>query len=245
MKIPLIALPSWVIPGTYLENIRFLESHEEVGAVELLFFFYDDETEALFSRERPEIEDYRHRFIFTAHLPDVLRPEHESLVEHLSPLVRHFIVHPLAGSSAEESAIFLSAWMDRYGKDRFLIENTKTSIFESFIPLLPPDTKLCMDCGHLLLEGRSPRDFFDAYGGGRIREIHLHGIDLHAATWDEKLPDHRSFPPDSPWFTALLPRLGDYSGIVNVEVFSWEEGQAGIKALGRIKDEALGNANRP
>jgi hypothetical protein len=117
-------VPSWVIPGTYLENLRFLEDKRDIDGVELLFFIYDEEIKAMLNREWAGICEYARRFTFTAHLPDTLKPEHEELIEKLLPLVKHFIVHPAPGDKAEEQAGFLADWMKRRGVSRFLLENT-------------------------------------------------------------------------------------------------------------------------
>jgi len=47
-----LSVPSFVIPGTYLENVLFLEDFAEIRAVELLFYLYDPETRELLIRER-------------------------------------------------------------------------------------------------------------------------------------------------------------------------------------------------
>jgi hypothetical protein len=78
-----IFVPSWIIPGTYLENIRFLEDKRAISGVELLFFLYDGETRQLFEREYAEIARYRSRFRFTAHLPEPLTVDHGEFVDML------------------------------------------------------------------------------------------------------------------------------------------------------------------
>ena len=229
--------PSWVIPGTYAENLRFLENKKEIGGVELLFFMYDDEIKKQLDSEWDEICRFRGRFVFTAHLPEQLLPAHEELVGRLAPLVRHFIVHP-PGENPGARARLLTEWTERYGghgrEPLFLAENTSPGLLESLLPHLGEETGLCMDTGHLLLEGKNPAAFFAAHGD-RIGEIHLHGIDREAARSDGRLADHRRLRGDEPWLVELVPLLGDYRGLVNLEVFSWEEVSAGIAALQKIQ----------
>jgi len=232
---PVISVPSWVIPGTYAENLRFLESKKEIQGVELLFFLYDDEIKNQFDSEWDEISGYAERFTFTAHLPELLLPEHESLIARLAPLVRHFIVHPDAGNPAGQAAL-LRIWTERYGAV-FLAENiyqgNSVSALEVLLPHLDKNFPLCMDTGHLLLDGKSPSVFFKTWQD-RIKEIHLHSLDRNQSAVDRRLADHRRLREDEPWLLELLPLLKCYQGIVNLEVFSWEEVKAGIEVLRKL-----------
>ena len=234
--------PSWVIPGTYAENLRFLADKTAIAGVELLFFIYDDEIQKQLDSEWDEICRFGERFIFTAHLPGKLSAEHEGLVARLAPLVRHCIVHPPCENPGALAKL-LAEWTKRYGGVQsprktgrgsggplFLAENISAGLLEALLPLLDAGTGLCMDTGHLLIEGRNPAAFFAAHRD-RIGEIHLHGLDREAALHDGRLADHRRLRGDEPWLAELLPLLGDYRGLVNLEVFSWEEVRAGIEAL--------------
>jgi len=224
MIMPVLSVPSWVIPGTYAENLRFLESKKEVRGVELLFFMYDEEIKCQFDSEWDEICGFRNRFVFTAHLPELLLSAHKELIARLAPLVRHFIVHPDAENPADQ-AVLLKSWAERYGAV-FLMEN----IFKGKGIFYDGDFALCMDTGHLLLDGQSPSDFFRARQD-RIKEIHLHGLDRKQSAVDGRLADHRRLREDDPWLLELIPLLKGYRGIVNLEVFSWEEVEAGIVVL--------------
>jgi len=226
--LPAFSVPSWVIPGTYIENLRFLESKESIHGVELLFFLYDDKIKAQLDSEWEDICRYRERFVFTAHLPEVLLPAHEELVARLAPLVRHFIVHPEIKNPAAQVRLLVE-WTEHYGAG-FLMENTKPGLLEAMLPHLEASSGLCMDTGHLLLAGQNPAEFFAAYRR-RIGEIHLHAVDREKASVDGKLADHRQLRQDEPWLRELLGLLADYRGIINMEVFSWEEVEAGIDVL--------------
>lgn len=214
-----IFVPSWVVPGTYLENIRFLEDKRAISGVELLFFLYDEETRRLFEREYHEIMGYRSRFQFTAHLPEPLEPKHAALIDMLSPLVKHFIVHP------DGSAVFPD--------NRFVLENTQLEKFEAALRQFPADKSVCMDTGHLLLEDEPPLAFFHRYGD-RIKEIHLHGLDRDKALLDGLLPDHRPVKKNDRWFRELQPALTRFNGVVNLEVFSWQEVAESLDQLGLL-----------
>lgn len=227
------SVPSWVVPGTYLENLRFL-ADKPVAGVELLFFIYDEEVARLFDAEFEGICEFGGRFVFTAHLPDDLRPEHEALVGRLAPLVRHFVVHPAATPEAwGAQARMLDAWAGEYGSadaPRFLLENTVPGLLEGVLPLLDANVGVCMDTGHLLERGMRPAEFL-ARHGGRVREIHLHGMDRGRAAVDGRLADHRAVRPGDAWLRELLPSLRAFHGVVNLEVFSWDEAAESLRAL--------------
>jgi hypothetical protein len=226
-----VTVPSWVIPGTYRENLVFLADQTAITGVELLFFLYDGEVKALLDTEWPAIREYARRFTFTVHLPDRVRPEHEELVGRLFPYTRHFIVHPPLPGEAEALGGLLRSWAGTYGKDRlFLLENTLPGRLEALEPHLPPEAGFCMDTGHLLLEGRDPAAFFKRHRD-RIGEIHLHGTDRDAAARDGRLPDHRPINAGAPWVRELLPCLAGFAGVVNLEVFSWEEAERSLSVL--------------
>lgn len=226
-----------MIPGTYGDNLSFLARDERIEVVELLFFLYDAETRDLLLREFPAIEEYAGRFAYTVHLPDRLRSEHEELVARFVPLAERFIVHPCEGERETDAlAALLAGWEARYDPGpalgRFLLENTQGGRLEALRARLPR-MGLCMDTGHLLLEGRSPAAWFDAHAD-LIAEIHLHGTDAAAAAGDGRLVDHRALRPGDPWLAELVPRLRSFSGIVNLEVFSWEEAEGSLSTLGGL-----------
>jgi hypothetical protein len=223
-------VPSWVIPGTYLENLRFLANKPEIAGVELLFFLYNREIWEQFEAERRGIEEFRDRFSFTVHLPDLLLPEHRVLVRELSPLARHFIVHPGPEAGAAAQGELLRSWKNT---GSFLIENTLPGRLPALLPYLDEDTGLCMDTGHLLLEGQNPADFLRRWGD-RVKEIHLHGLNREKAARDGRLPDHRPLREGEPWLLELAPLLGEFAGPINLEVFSWEEAAESIAVLKRL-----------
>jgi hypothetical protein len=234
-----LSVPSWVIPGSYLENLRFLEDKADVRGVELLFFLYDDEIALQLETEWEGILGMKDRFVFTAHLPDRILPQHEALVERLDPLARSFVAHPGPAENAPALAALLADWEKRYPprpdlpgppSRRFLAENTQSGLFEALLPHLGEAAGICMDTGHLLLEGKSPADFFKTHRD-RIGEIHLHGVDREKAVLDGRLADHRAVRAEEDWFRELFPLLREFNGIINTEVFSWEEASAGMESI--------------
>jgi hypothetical protein len=226
-----ISVPSWVIPGTYLENLQFLEDKMAIDSVELLFFIYDEGVKKLFLKEWPILmKYYQWRFSYTAHLPAELDMSHRHLISNLHDFVDYFIVHPASPDKAQQQVDILSKLFEEFGENQFLIENTNPLYMENLLPMLPDDIHICMDTGHLLTANISVIDHYNKYKG-RIKEIHLHGVDYEKAKIDGRLPDHRPIKADDPWFVELLPELQKFSGVINLEVFSWEEAKKSLEVL--------------
>ena len=203
-----LSVPSYIVPGTYLENVLYLEGLPEVRAVELLFYLYDEDARGLLARERGGLAARRGRFAFSVHMPDRLEPGHAELLGLTLGLAGRFILHPPpSGSSAFLRLV--QSWRAQHG-DRFLLENLVGRCFEELAAELP-DLPLCMDTGHLLLNGSEVGGFLERWGP-RVREIHLHGL--------RQGEDHRPFAAADPWFQDLVPFLRGFAGVVNVEVFS-------------------------
>jgi len=224
----ILSVPSWVIPGTYAENLRFLENKKDIDGVELLFFMYDDEIKKQLDSEWDEIVSFSGRFVFTAHLPERLLPVHNELIKKLAPIVRHFIVHPDINNISAQVKL-LSDFSETF-QIPFLTENTNPGYLDKLLPFLDKNNGMCMDTGHLLLDGKDPANYFSEYGN-RIKEIHLHGMNREKAVIDGRLADHRSLRGNEPWLAELFLLLKNYSGVINLEMFSWDEIAASIPCI--------------
>lgn len=235
MKQLRIACPSWVIPGTYGENLRFLEDKPAIQHVELLFFIYDSTVQQELERDLELIQNYRGRFSYTAHLPDRLSKEHQRLIDILLPFTDHFIIHPVNPEEpykVDELARLLQSWRRLYG-DIFLAENTKPLWLDAFLARIS-DIPLCMDTGHLE-EPEAVLEFWHQWKS-RIGEIHLHSTDAKAAKIDGRLPDHRPLRGDEGWLEPLLKEIKeqDRQRLINLELFSWEEVAVSLRTLQKI-----------
>jgi sugar phosphate isomerase/epimerase len=220
----ILSCPSFIIPGTYLENLEYIRDRGLAESVELLFFIFDTDTDELLGREIEGIRELSADLGITVHLPDDLTPEHEKIVELTSGFARHYVVHPTPGDE-DPFVEIVSSWRKRYG-DRFLLENLIGRSFESLLTRFDGEMPVCCDTGHLLVRGESPSDFLGRYGD-RIREIHLHGLD---EGWD-----HNPFFSDEPWFVELAPRLEEFDGIVNIEVFKEDHLKTVLDSLRKRK----------
>jgi len=215
----IISVPSYVIPGSYYENVKFIAGYKAVKSIELLFFFFDSETRELFRREKESIKAYADRFFFTVHMPEHLKPEHVEIVELTRDLAARYILH-LPASNTDQFMGELKRWRRRYG-DVFLIENLIHLDIECYLKQ-DPALHVCCDTGHLLLRDKNINTFLQNYET-RIQEIHLHGV------LDGK--DHKLFDPEEPWFVELIPFLQKFQGVVNLEVFSIKEVEIALNVL--------------
>lgn len=223
----ILSVPSYVIPGTYAENLRFLADKADVAGVELLFYFWDAQTLELISRETPEILSLAGRFRYTAHLPDRIGPEHGEILKAVGGFAASFVAHPPKDPEAlPEFAALLERWRGDYG-DRFYLENTRVDSFDRARKALP-DIPLCVDLGHLQMEGVDPAAFVrDLEEEGRsIAELHLHGLSGET--------DHSPFGADAPWLIDLAPFLRRFDGVAEIELFDWREAAAAIRAIREV-----------
>lgn len=226
----ILTAPSYIIPGTYLENIAYLARSVDSGelsgiwGVELLFFFFDPETDELYAKEREGVESYRDRFIFTVHMPDDLTAQYQGIVEMTKDIALQYILHPpvlegAGGTRGKEFGNLVQGWIGRYG-DRFLIENLIGRDLEQYLNI--ENLRICLDVGHLLLNNGSPTHFLEHYGD-RVRQIHLHGLENGA--------DHKKLDSKAPWFRDLVPLLRDFKGVVELEVFDADTLRYNIEVL--------------
>jgi len=227
----ILSVPSYVIPGTYAENLRFLADKREIAGVELLFYFWDAETRDLLARESEEIHSFDGRFRFTAHLPDQVGREHREILEATASFVRSYIVHPPREPDALPAFVrLMDDWRSRFG-DRFFLENVCLDSFERARKAIP-DMPLCVDEGHLLMEGRDPAAFIAGLleEGRRVEELHLHGIVDGS--------DHKPFDAEASWLPGIAPFLRSFQGVTEIELFAWEEAEAALNALRAIVEPA-------
>ncbi len=221
----IISSPSYIIPGTYAENVIFADKNlSDLSGMELLFFFFDDETEKLFINERKVIEKYKQRFKFTVHLPDDIKPENERILDMTSEFAIGFVVHPPENITDEKISL-LKKWISDYG-NRFYIENligrSAFSLIDRMDDLPGYNPKLCLDTGHLLLNNQNPTEYFNRHFTN-ISEIHLHGV------IDNK--DHEPFNGNESWFLEMIPLLKRFNGIINLELFNYEQIKSSLSIL--------------
>ncbi len=220
----ILSCPSYIIPGTWWENIQHIEENlPAISNVELLFFMYDDETKRLLAPEEEKILSYEGRLTLTVHLPDPLYSEHEELIEKTSPLANYWIIHPPEEGEEPAFTAMINSWRSRYG-NRFLLENLIGRNHFWFVH--QTEWPLCLDTGHALRRGHSPLQYFLRWKK-RIKEIHLH--DIH------QNKDHSPLSADSIWLKDFIPALSEYTGILTIELFKETELRSSLQVLKQLK----------
>jgi hypothetical protein len=233
-------VPSYQIPGTWLENLRYLAPLQWIGGVELLIFSFDPESRDLFVSEIEEIKDYAKRFAFTLHLPDPLpstegnqpSPILEELFALTDPIVERYVVHPPQSTDFDSWATTLTWARRNFGTERFLLEYTGKEAFAAAEIATAPslsDLPICADTGCLLKEGLDPAAWVSAYTS-RIKEIHLHGIGTDPISQHEawapsprERKDHRPLEASDTWALYIAALAEENEWIVNLETFSIAE----------------------
>lgn len=222
-----LCVPSWQIPGSWLENARALASLPWIEGMELLFFSYDHEARRVFAEECDEIARFSERYSFSLHLPDPLTPEALDLIEMTHSFVELYIFHPWKN---DRKAAGQKAWADTvetlrasYGAERFALEYTGESAFEKSLALFP-DLPLCADSGCLIRNGQEPLDWIAARHKA-IREIHL-----HAARGGK---DHLPLGPGDAWLPDFAKAAAESDWRVVLETFSLADTEASYEAFRR------------
>jgi sugar phosphate isomerase/epimerase len=96
--------------------------------------------------------------------------------------------------------------------------------FEWLGPIISElDLAVCLDCGHLMLQGGDIHSFFNAYAA-QIPIIHLYGIQTnHFHDALDQIPDKL--------MVEITRLLGQFDGMVSLEVFSFAHLQASLTFL--------------
>jgi sugar phosphate isomerase/epimerase len=114
------------------------------------------------------------------------------------------------------------------------IENLEDPLFEMAVPLIEKhDTGICMDVGHLAVQGIDELDFLARYAR-RIREVHLHDAIRRSSTHPQPR-DHLALGQGETEFLALLRQLEQtgFDGPVILELNSHSDLEASLHQLGR------------
>ncbi len=263
-----LACPSWVIPGSWGENLDFILSQVErpVNGVELLVFDFDAKTRAALAAELPTIARAASQLELSIHLPSRVGPGTLELVDMMKDFAKVFVVHPPKRGDEGDFAGFLRAAADDALRGQlFAIEYTNEGDFargfglldESGIP--SSNFPICMDTGHLLIEGRDPADFA-RWAGERLARVHLHDIVCKAApsggadsfpvrsgTADSvgTMRDHAPLKGGSAWLGRLFPILEAFAGTVELELFDWEAVLASARLLSSMETMSADQATDP
>jgi adenosylcobalamin phosphodiesterase len=240
-----LACPSFVYPAGYVENVRCLAPF--VDEIELLFF------ESRFADSLPSREMIRElmqlarsgSITYNVHLPTDIYLGHRDArvrrtavdvlvqtIDRCAPLdPTTFTLHLTRDSSepddrrwqtnAETSleAVLATGLPGR----RLSVENLDDRLEPAAPVIRQFDLSVCMDMGHIMARGGDIKTFYDRWRE-RITVAHLHGVD-----------GERDHLPLDRLSDALMIKVRDllkrFSGVVSLEVFSFDALNASLKHL--------------
>ena len=246
-----LAAPSWLIPGSVPENVRFLVENRhlvpEVGEIALLLF----ETEAALFSTNKDLPDSLTDAGFTwhVHLPldipwelgGVAAYETASRLadktEFLNP--RFFVLHPPPmPQDGMQLSQFAQLWrLDGRDTKQILVENIQGNDLVSLLPRVEQeDLRLCLDMGHVLAYGQDA--LLDALEGSwdLVRLLHLHGYGAVRDTG--KFRDHQGLEllDEDGWQRTehalrSVCEATSFPPTVVLEVFQWEGFERSVQVL--------------
>ena len=245
-----IATTSFIYPDHYIPNVRMLGPY--MDEIELLLF-ESQEADSIPSKEViAELGPMSREFglSYNVHLPtdvSITDPDPERqknavetmirVMEHIQPLLSSALVlHlPYYGSVSEPNT---AVWRDRICQNLEKIlptaENSRRIAIETLdypLDLLADilvdlDLSICLDLGHLMVYGYDVLDVFRHFAS-RTTVLHLHGVhDGRDHLTLEQLPDKL--------FEPVMQILNQFTGVVSLEVFSFNDLVSSLKYLERL-----------
>lgn len=243
-----LATTSFIYPDHYIPNVQMLGPH--MDEIELLLF-ESRGIDALPSRAViAELSSLAKAFDLTynVHLPtdrsicdrDPGHQQHavETLItvmERVEPLCpsAHILHLPFLEGSFEKNEV--KAWQDRVRRnlqkiltavgpgDQIAIETLDYPLEWIDDIICDADLKICLDLGHLIVSGFDIKKVFDKYAF-RTTILHLHGV--------ENNRDHLSLDRLPGKFIEPVFRiLKGFSGVVSLEIFSFEDLKSSLQFL--------------
>ena len=243
-----IGTTSFIYPDHYIPNVKMLGPY--LDEIELLLF-ESTGTDALPSKSViKELSRLAKDFDLTynVHLPtDISISDQDSKrqIHAVETMIRVIeLVYPLCPSaltlhlpyiegSFEEYNIKI--WQDRVHsnlekilsaavtRDKIAIETLDYSFELVDDIIVDLDLKICMDLGHLMVHGHDIQKIFNKYAY-RTSIVHLHGVENdHDHLTLERLPIKLIEP--------ALKILKSFTGVVSLEIFSFENLNSSLKFL--------------
>ena len=245
-----LATTSFIFPADYGENVDRLGPY--VDEIELLMFESRPEsrpTRALVGSLASLAQ--KHRVTYNVHLPVDLDPTHpedrlrrracrtlQAFIDILLPLEPSVFVLHLVPPEGLGRGKALVPWQRRASASLKEIlgvglEPRRLALENLFFPfhwltpvLVDRDLSVCLDTGHLALQGGALEAFLTDFGD-RIAIAHLHG-----------LRDGRDHAPltalPKAYHAPLAAWLGRFQGTVSLEVFGFEALEASLFHLDRM-----------
>ena len=144
------------------------------------------------------------------------------IVSQLQDPTQHKVV---LGALMGQAGRSLAALCEVIDAADLCVENLEDTLFDLALPLIEQlDASICLDVGHLALQGQSELSFLEQHRD-RIREIHLHDALVPPAGRPGRAQDHLALGQgqiDVPAFLQRLIEL-DFDGPIILEVNSQAE----------------------
>ena len=232
---------SYILPDAILPNVRFLAPL--LDEIELVLFESGREDNLPSPADIADLSALgaAQDLTYNVHLPtDVLlgHPDEEIRIAACATVMRFYertrslpptlyCLHLEKGKEGEMTPDQVGPWLTNtmyslenllaagLPRDRVAVENIDYT-FRWIYPLVREfDLPICLDIGHLLIQGEDLETYLDLYGDRTVM-IHLHGV--------EEGRDHRSLAgiPDREW-GMVASFLKDFRGGLSLEVFSLED----------------------
>ena len=141
------------------------------------------------------------------------------IVSQLQDPTQHKVV---LGALMGQAGRSLAALCEVIDAADLCVENLEDTLFDLALPLIEQlDASICLDVGHLALQGQSELSFLEQHRD-RIREIHLHDALVPPAGRPGRAQDHLALGQGQIDVPALLQRLIelDFDGPIILEVNS-------------------------
>jgi sugar phosphate isomerase/epimerase len=243
-----IGATSFIYPDDYAPNVKLLGPYLE--NIELLLFESDLTGKLPSKKVIRELAGLANEFSlgYNIHLPTDIsissRDTQEQrlavetvikVAERVAPLSPATLtLHvPWHEDSRDENTV--KAWQERVSKSLELILNKGIPArlisienldypFELLDPIiLELDLSVCLDCGHLILQGDDIHSFFKTYAD-QIQIIHIYGVqNNHFHNALDQLSDKSMI--------SMVQLLARFKGMVSLEVFSFAHLETSLKRL--------------
>ena len=240
-----LACPSFVYPADYVDNVRHLAPF--VDEIELLFFesrFTDSPPSPALVKELAQLARAG-GISYNVHLPTDIFPGHResavrrkavdvlaNVIDRCAPLApTTFTLHLMRDPSEPD----LHRWQARaaesiqavlangYSSRRISVENLDDGFETTASVIVDLDLSICLDMGHLMARGADVAACYNRWEK-RITAVHLHGVEGA----QDHLPLNRLSPAHMQKVMGVLNR---FSGVVSLELFSFEALNASLKHL--------------
>lgn len=226
----LLSVPSYVIPGTWIQNVEYLANRNDIQGVELLLFLWNEEIEREFLKEVDALAQYADRFVFSVHLPEAPLPMLKKIIALTHSFTVSYCLHPPEHNAACIELVQGLIEIEQTYQRSIILENTTLEALERMLACcnsVSPENErpLCMDTAHLLEEGIQPIQFIEQYNS-QIKTIHLNDYCEYKS--------HEPLSPKSEWLLPCLPFFGSFTGTLEIELFDIHAIEASLQYLNAI-----------